>query len=85
MKQVQLTHKETQLIFWALTKKMGYKKSELLSETTGIVINNLLKDDFVRFSICYHLNKLDSKKIEKFELTDAIKSLNARFEYEEVI
>ena len=81
METKQLTHKESQLIFSILIQKMGYKKNELLSDPKGTVINNLLKDDFITFSICEHASNIKKEKVEKLGLEDAIKSLNKKFEY----
>ena len=77
----QLTYNESQLIFTILIKKMGYAKSELLSDSSGSVLNGLLKDDFVRHSICHHANEIKKDVVKKHNLKDVIKSLNTKFEY----
>ena len=85
METKQLTHKESQLIFSILIQKMGYKKNELLSDPKGTVLNNLLKDDFVTFSICYHANNIKEDKVEKLDLENAIESLNKKFNYDKEV
>ena len=80
----QLTYDETNLIFLILTQKMGYKREELLSESKGAVMTNLLKDDFVTFSICHHANNMKAEKVEELGLGDTIKSLSQKFDYKEV-
>ena len=82
--ETQLTYKESQLIFSILIQKMGYKKNELLSDPNGAVLNNLLKDDFVTFSICHHANNMKAEKVEELGLGDTIKSLSQKFDYKEV-
>ena len=77
----QLTYNESQLIFTILIKKMGYAKSELLSDPSGSILNGLLKDDFVRHSICCHANEIKKDVVKKHNLKDVIQSLNTKFEY----
>ena len=81
----QLTSKESQLIFSILIQKMGYKKNELLSDSKGTVLNNLLKDDFIRHSICHHANNIKKETVKKLDLNDAIKSLSQKFNYEQEV
>ena len=66
MKQTKkLTYNESNLIACVLIKKMKYSKKELFSNN-GEGFNQLLNDDFVRFSICYHVNKLSDEIVKEY-------------------
>ena len=80
-KTKKLTFNESNLIAFILIEKMQYSKKELFVNN-GQGFNELINDDFVRFSISFHLTDMRIEEYVKVVKTygrDAVQSIVSNF------